>query len=385
MYEARNTSSDIWSLGCVFLEMTAALQGLNVEWIKKFYIKCHSQGTHFHANPAATTQLIQEFGTTAHPKHKRTLSWIEQMIRVDRTARPTAAQVLEMITVPEESDVDATPNTFCGICCVPDLESDSSDSLVDDFDTITAALPSSHLRKDTITQRNSGRPKAAAPSPFFKWAAGANNRSNSKPNGKPLSADRTPEIDDASITSSKAGDGETLADSNTNPNAEVLRSPGLAPKTESDATISATSNPNVVGAMSKASFDDRGDSDFEEYKRTVADARKVGMGGSETPDSSDRTTALIHSSNNERDMASAPSENVNSTSKSCYPFALSLANSIQGAHWTEQKTFGVPLEISIQYAYWNLTQYKTVGGSLLNGPIPCVVARCGSFMKRNCK
>ena len=57
------------------------------------------------------------------------------MLFVDRTKRPTAAHVLEMITTPEtEND---SPSTFCGICCVPDLVTDSTDSLDEDAEPVT--------------------------------------------------------------------------------------------------------------------------------------------------------------------------------------------------------------------------------------------------------
>jgi serine/threonine protein kinase len=135
-YEARNTSSNIRSLGCVFLEITAALRGLNVDWMKEYFARSGSH--HFHSNHAATVQFNQELKDTAHPTDKRTLYWIEQMLRFDRNARPTAAQVLEIITLSEDDDTGSVANMFCGICCVPDFESDSMDSLADDFDVITA-------------------------------------------------------------------------------------------------------------------------------------------------------------------------------------------------------------------------------------------------------
>ncbi|KAF2809762.1 kinase-like protein, partial [Mytilinidion resinicola] len=36
-YDARNTSADIWSLGCVFLEMTLTLKGLNLCYMDEFF------------------------------------------------------------------------------------------------------------------------------------------------------------------------------------------------------------------------------------------------------------------------------------------------------------------------------------------------------------
>lgn len=159
-YEARNTSSDIWSLGCVFLEMSAAMHGMNVSGIKTFFDNSSSQGTHYHANPAATTQMIRELENVGDRRYRRPLTWIEKMVLVDRVARPTAAQVLDMITMPEASDQDESPNMFCGICCVPYLESDSMDSLADDFDNITAVLRrNSSLKKENRREIQSQTPE----------------------------------------------------------------------------------------------------------------------------------------------------------------------------------------------------------------------------------
>ncbi|CAO2655578.1 Nn.00g043810.m01.CDS01 [Neocucurbitaria sp. VM-36] len=452
MYEARNTSSDIWSLGCVFLEMTAALQGLNIGWIKEFYTKCHSQSPHFHANPAATAQLIQKLGTTAQPRHKRMLIWIEQMVRVDRTARPKAPQILEMITVPDASDVDATPNMFCGICCVPDLESDSLDSLADEFDNMTASLPSSHLKKDAVAQDNSVRHKKAA-----------DNGLDSKTSVRPLDAASEPETEtkSESIASSKGGVREATAYSNATANAEVPRSPSLETKTvpsavtfpETERTVevprlpgretnvgpkaatSASMDINVVGDMSRArtyaadparaSVRDSGKprtvtsptySDFttikeqidqptlektktnrdnerrtlqieyvaprsqavrgkalpptatiDETERALIDACKVDTVGLNTQDSPGPVTSPTHSSSNERNVVKVPSENVELAKVKRLP----------------QKVFGTPLSVSIQYAYFELKHFRIVSNAYLPGPIPIVVAKCGSFMRSN--
>jgi hypothetical protein len=60
------------------------------------------------------------------------------MLSLERNARPTPVQVLEVITSPEDDDTSSTADTFCGICCVPDFESDSMDSLADNFNIVTA-------------------------------------------------------------------------------------------------------------------------------------------------------------------------------------------------------------------------------------------------------
>jgi serine/threonine protein kinase len=154
-YEARNTSSDIRSLGCVFVEMIAALHGLNVDWIKAFFAKHGSRSLHFHDNPAATADFIQALKNTVHPTDSPSLIWTEKMLSLERNARPKAARVLEMITSLQNDDTSSTANMFCGICCVPDFESDSMDSLADDFDGITSLGqpdPDNHANLHTQTQ-----------------------------------------------------------------------------------------------------------------------------------------------------------------------------------------------------------------------------------------
>jgi serine/threonine protein kinase len=143
-YEARNTSSDIWSLGCVYLEMISALHGISVDDIKRIFAEGPTTGLHYHNNPTATKHLIKGLRSEEGCGDKQPLSWIAGMLLVDRDDRPTGARVLEMITTPETTADN--PNTFCGICCVPGLESDSCDSLIDDFNVMSAvACDNSHV------------------------------------------------------------------------------------------------------------------------------------------------------------------------------------------------------------------------------------------------
>jgi serine/threonine protein kinase len=145
MYEARNTSADIWSLGCVYLEMLAALHGYNTDWIKRYFAGVHTQATHFHANPDATSQLLQEWEATWTMLDKMPLLWTKEMLRMERQLRPTAARVFELVTSIDDSNQSST--NFCGICCILDDETDSNDSLVDD-PTILAEPHSARVRAD---------------------------------------------------------------------------------------------------------------------------------------------------------------------------------------------------------------------------------------------
>jgi len=59
-HEPRNTSSDIWSLGVVFLEMTAVLKGRTVAYVYDF-LKKHGLGqAYVRTNPTGTLALVTE-------------------------------------------------------------------------------------------------------------------------------------------------------------------------------------------------------------------------------------------------------------------------------------------------------------------------------------
>lgn len=97
--EGRNASADVWSLGCVFLEIQAALQAKDLDWVKAYY-EAHGTGsTHYHTNSKATTDLLDELkGTVVNDLHARPLVWIKDMLARDRRVRPTAAEVMNHIT-----------------------------------------------------------------------------------------------------------------------------------------------------------------------------------------------------------------------------------------------------------------------------------------------
>jgi serine/threonine protein kinase len=90
-HDFRNTSSDIWSLGVVFLEMIVVLKGRGVEYVYDFLSKHGSRQAFVRTNPY--------------------------------DQRPTAVSLMESITAVGEGG----NRRFCGICCV------SPDDLLDGF------------------------------------------------------------------------------------------------------------------------------------------------------------------------------------------------------------------------------------------------------------
>jgi serine/threonine protein kinase len=116
-YENRNTSADVWSLGCVFLEIQSALQTKDLNWITAYYKAQGTGSTHYHANSEATLSFLNELrSTTVNELHARPLVWIEHMLAMDRRARPTAAEVTNYIT---SSDSLVSFRHSCIECCFP--------------------------------------------------------------------------------------------------------------------------------------------------------------------------------------------------------------------------------------------------------------------------
>jgi hypothetical protein len=122
-YEPRNTSSDIWSLGVVFLEMTAVLKGRTIAYMYDF-LKEHGSGQAFvRTNPIGTNALVAELKETGSPPDNAALGWVQDMVTLPQQLRPTAASLMASITGAGQRG-DRT-EAFCGICCAsPDDLSD---------------------------------------------------------------------------------------------------------------------------------------------------------------------------------------------------------------------------------------------------------------------
>jgi serine/threonine protein kinase len=127
LQEPRNTSSDIWCLGVVFLEMIVVLKGRTMEWMDDFFKAHGSQQVFVRSNPTGLEGLLAELKQTASLSDNEVLVWIQQMLQEKHTSRPTAASLVTSITRPYSHG--GADTVFCGICClVPDDElSDATD------------------------------------------------------------------------------------------------------------------------------------------------------------------------------------------------------------------------------------------------------------------
>ena len=130
-YDARNTSADVWSLGCVFLEMIVVLKRLTLDSMKDFFEKNGTHEPYIHCNIEASNQWISNLETLEGSSDNEPLDWVKQMLVQNRHSRATAAQLFTYIN---NGGKYGRPDTmFCGICCLVSGESDSHDSLDEEF------------------------------------------------------------------------------------------------------------------------------------------------------------------------------------------------------------------------------------------------------------
>lgn len=134
--EGRNTSADIWALGCVFLEMLAALRGYNIDWLRKYYLS-NGDGitTNFHANLCTNEKLLNEWAIEPEAIDKPAMVWTKRMLEPRRNDRASAAEIAKEIT----ATIDRISFKYsCSSCCDSETDSDSILSLLEEtYDTLT--------------------------------------------------------------------------------------------------------------------------------------------------------------------------------------------------------------------------------------------------------
>ncbi|OTA98678.1 hypothetical protein M426DRAFT_103822 [Hypoxylon sp. CI-4A] len=101
----RNSKADIWSLGCVFLEMFAVLKGKSRSYVRDILTEYGSP--RFCRSLGGIEKLINELGADGSPNNIP-LTWIRDMLQRDSTLRPTAMELKDAIN---------GADGYCAICC----------------------------------------------------------------------------------------------------------------------------------------------------------------------------------------------------------------------------------------------------------------------------
>ncbi|KAF2801441.1 kinase-like protein [Mytilinidion resinicola] len=115
LQESRNTMSDIWSLGVVFMEMIVILKGKTIQDMDEFLERRGSRQTLIRTNTAALPEFVAELEGIGVSSDNRALSWTQQMLSTEQQLRPTASSLVASIMA---SSQGREMTGFCGICCV---------------------------------------------------------------------------------------------------------------------------------------------------------------------------------------------------------------------------------------------------------------------------
>jgi serine/threonine protein kinase len=132
--EPRNSASDVWSLGCVFLQMLTVLKGIPLDSIDTFLSNNGSCSQHFWKNPTGTALWMAHLKLSAGLRSDNSpISWIQGMLQHGHRERPAAKTVFEWT---KDLKLPLHPRVpFCGSCCCGD----------DTFDD-TVVMAENHLK-----------------------------------------------------------------------------------------------------------------------------------------------------------------------------------------------------------------------------------------------
>ncbi|KAB2098697.1 hypothetical protein AG0111_0g12993 [Alternaria gaisen] len=147
-YVERNTASDIWSFGCVFLEMWTVLRHRTIKDLRAHMMAQGTKVEGYHSNPEAIASWITLLQQLPGPSSDLLPGdWILNMLR----EKPVARWNIHIIDnhIGEVSIESSAQHTFKGLCCLELEDETSEDSHSSDEDLRSHIVPLLHPQKNS--------------------------------------------------------------------------------------------------------------------------------------------------------------------------------------------------------------------------------------------
>lgn len=159
-HAARSSSADIWSMGCVFLEIWTVLKRETLPALQQHMESTGAMSSCYCSNLEGVASWVQSVEALPGPStDNMPATWIKQMMQRDRQTRWTAHELSEQI---REHSMDPTARfAFAGLCCLDD--EDTAESVHSSVASSTDTDPNDFTLRPSISPTSKSHSRHHAP------------------------------------------------------------------------------------------------------------------------------------------------------------------------------------------------------------------------------